>query len=191
MGLFTGTASTPRRRTSSTPLKRRSLGGSKRIVSNSTQTLNAVPIVTTEPSPNGGATATPPSLKQQDSVRIDAASDEDPELDLADLQSDNVLLYDRRIPLDEALGLSSLHPAEPSFLERILEYVSAHYLDCFGITHQDEIIRHHNRLVPFFAKAPRFLSIHSLKKKELDRDFTDVPDTNETCARKELCQGRC
>ena len=119
------------------------------------------------------------------------SSDTEPDLELDDLQSDNAFLYDRQVSLDSALGLAPLAPPAPSLLERIDAYIQEHYLDCFGITHHNELVHHHNRLIPFVAKAPRFLSIHSLKRKELERDYTDVPDTSETCPRKESCLGRC
>lgn len=112
---------------------------------------------------------------------------EEPDLDLADLQSDNALLYHRLVPLDSALGI---HAGAASLLELIDTHVAEHYLESFGIAHQDELVRHHNRLIPFVAKAPRFLSIHSLKRRDLDRDYTNVPDTSVTCVRKHLCLGR-
>ncbi len=205
MGLFTAPSIASRR-----PLKRRSLGGLK---NNLTGTIEASgpssKTIAAEPPPNGkqteaeeaapiktqilvGAAAiSDPPQEQTVAQNVDTSDEEDHDLDLADLESDNAFLYDRRIPLDEALGLYPLHQPELSFLEQIDAYVSAHYLDCFGITHKDEIVHRHHRVILLPAKAPRFLSIHSLKRKELERDFADVTDTTETCARKQLCQGRC
>lgn len=204
MGLFTGTSSTTRRSASSAPLKRRSLGRSRDMLSNTNQAIAS------EPSPNAPSTSSAPrihldlprkpnSSSSSDNLTFSHSASqpslddeqESEELDLADLQSDNAFLYDRQVPLDSALGISPVHPPEPSLLDRIDAYIAEHYLDCYGLTHHNEIVRHHNRLVPFFPKAPRFLSIHSLKRKQLERDFSDVLDTTETCARKQLCLGRC
>ncbi|SPO24752.1 uncharacterized protein UTRI_01724_B [Ustilago trichophora] len=199
MGLFTGTSSTSRRPASSVPLKRRSLGRSRDIASSSAASSNTGTSTASEPSPNGPSSSstarvqselprTPSSSSSSDNPTSSHSAsrpcpdeDEPEELDLADLQSDNAFLYDRQAPLDSALGLSPVHPPELSLLERIDAYITEHYLECFGVTHQNELVRHHNRLVPFHSKAPRFLSIHSLKRKDLERDFTHVLDTSETC----------
>lgn len=218
MGLFTGTpSSASRRSTSSAPLKRRSLGRLNKDSSGTSfgpssdgaqsaapdnhtaggadgaaESIGAVSLPSTQTSVKAkseSGTHKGPPLPTQETHGV-SVSDEEPELDLADLQPDNAFLYERHLPLDSAIGLVPLS-AEVSILERIDAYIAEHYLECFGITHQDEIVDHHNRLIPFFAKAPRFLSIHSLKRKELERDYTDAPDTTETCARKQLCLGRC
>ncbi|KAJ1038294.1 hypothetical protein NDA14_007133 [Ustilago hordei] len=200
MGLFTGTSSSATgRANSAAPLKRRSLGRVNRDSSGSllgplsrgttTTTKPALPVEEGRPkSPEGvedDQVQTPAALKASSQSGAEETSDEEP--DLADLQSDNTFLYQRHLPLDSALGLKPLHPPKVSIFERIDAYIAEHYLDCFGITHQDEEVQHHNRLVPFFAKAPRFLSIRSLKRKELERDYTKERDTTETCARKQLC----
>lgn len=201
MGLFTGAALTAHR--PARQLKRRSLGGKRAGSSTSSPSSAAEP---SEPSPNGHTPTVPTIHPQQTSskrtqkassdgqtapVRSDSIGDEEgADLDLAELRSDDAFLYERSAPVDVALGLDS-SPPQPSLLERIEVYVAEHYLDCFGITHRDELVRHHNRLIPFFAKAPRFVSIHSLKQKELERDYTEVHDTADTCARRQLCQGRC
>ncbi|KAJ1027497.1 hypothetical protein NDA18_003500 [Ustilago nuda] len=204
MGLFTGTSSSATgRANSAAPLKRRSLGRVNRDSSGSllgplsrgtttTTTKPAFPVGEGRPkSPEGvedDQVQTPAALKASSQSGAEETSDEEP--DLADLQSDNTFLYQRHLPLDSALGLKPLYPPKVSILERIDVYIAEHYLDCFGITHQDEEVQHHNRLVPFFAKAPRFLSIRSLKRKELERDYTKERDTTETCARKQLCLER-
>ena len=211
MGLFTGTSSiATRRANSAAPLKRRSLGRVNRDSSGSllgpssrgTTTIKpALPAEEGRPKSSErvhddqvqtpAALSSAAALKASSQSGAEETSDEEPDLDLSDLQSDNTFLYERHLPLDSALGLKPLHPPKVSILERIDAYIAEHYLDCFGITHQDEEVQHHNRLVPFFAKAPRFLSIRSLKRKELERDYTKERDTTETCARKQLCLGRC
>lgn len=206
MGLFTDTTPTSSRR----PLKRRSLGGAKNGITTPAPTSQGSQTSETpaEPVPKEksaslttqGSTETttildtppkaptPPQAKPQTEADL---SDDDDDEDLPDLQSDTTFLYDRLIPLSSALGLAPPSQPLPTILSQIDAYVCTHHLDCFGITHRSEAILHHNRLIPFSAKAPRFLSIHSLKRKELERDFTDALDTCETCPRKELCLGRC
>lgn len=214
MGLFTAPSSALRRPTSSAPLKRRSLGGKATASKVNSETSTHIAPLTAgsssalqsfEPEAQRSAASssdhpftssfdaqsTGKQYEAQSSREAAEGSDEEQDLDLADLQSDTAFLYDRHAPLDSALGLNSHQTPESPFLERIEAYVAEHYLDSFGITHRNELINHHNRLVPFHAKAPRFLSIHSLKRKELERDFTEVPDTVDTCARKQRCLGRC
>ncbi|SPC66812.1 uncharacterized protein UHOD_02333 [Ustilago sp. UG-2017b] len=207
MGLFTGTSSSATRRANSAaPLKRRSLGRVNRDSSGSLLGLSSRGTTTIKPAlpaeegrpksservhddqvQTPAALSSAAALKASSQSGAEETSDEEPDLDLSDLQSDNTFLYERHLPLDSALGLKPLHPPKVSILERIDAYIAEHYLDCFGITHQDEEVQHHNRLVPFFAKAPRFLSIRSLKRKELERDYTKERDTTKTCARKQLC----
>lgn len=221
MGLFTDTPSTALRPASSARLKRRSLGRSRQSLTStvalpqssqvaaaselntdaaqSGSTISAESIhvdraqinshnLNTPPRPAAtsslGPTKSPASQKKE-------YLDEESELYLADLESDNIFLYLRQGSPDSALGTTALQSPEPDLIQRIDTYVATHYLDCFGMSHFNEHVRHHNRLVPFLSKAPRFLSIHSLKRKELERDYTDVVDTVDTCPRKELCLGRC
>ena len=217
MGLFTGSSSASRRPTSAAPLKRRSLGRSRESLSktrvaavaaeSSQSEVPSTPLSGQVKSENSekshhqtpwqpASHSAPPTTQQLDSTQSatlnEPNSDEEADPDLADLQSDNTLLYDRHLPLDSALGVHPLAPpGKFDYLERIDAYVAEHYLDCFGITRCNELVGHHNRIVPFFAKAPRFLSIHSLKRKELERDYTEVADTIDTCPRQELCLGRC
>lgn len=188
MGLFTATTpNIPATRR----LKRRSLGKSNK-------TIITPSVAAVEPSPASSAGIGPLSKEnltssEQENISTTAQqdSDQDSEFELVDLQSDTTFLYERHLPLDSPLGSHPLHSNELSILEQIDAHVAKHYLDCYGISHHDEIVHHHNRLIPFFAKAPRFLSIHSVKQKELERDYTDAPDTSQTCPRQQLCQGRC
>lgn len=216
MGLFTGPALSSRRPIASAPLKRRSLGRSPDKARNEETSAKGLQaedgdsevifkgraFVTESvrqddpPGPEGRqgqsvAPLTAQALPSGPTLIEATVSDEEQELDLADLQSDNAYMYERSLPSESALGMSPSRLPEPDMLVRIEAYVADHYLDCFGITHHDELIRHHDRIVPFFAKAPRFLSIHSLKRKELERDYAEVVDTTETCPREELCLGRC
>ncbi|SJX61657.1 uncharacterized protein SRS1_12641 [Sporisorium reilianum f. sp. reilianum] len=219
MGLFTGSSSASRRPTSAAPLKRRSLGRSRESLSKSQAHAPVAPsangggIVAEESIHNSDPQSAqsghaldsqsaqqpsePTRPREPDASPLPAQKrstlqdeDDEAEPELADLQSDNTFLYDRQLPLDSALGTTLDHPPEPGLLERIDAHVAEHYLDCFGITHHKELTRHDNRIVPLFAKAPRFLSIHSLKRKDLEWDYTEVADTIDTCPREHLCLGR-
>ncbi|TKY86726.1 hypothetical protein EX895_004366 [Sporisorium graminicola] len=179
---------------SSVPLSNGGVGAAEQSLRNtdpqgkSALSDQSIPQLQTQPLPATTSKLHAFPLTAQSKIHSD---DEDEHTELADLQSDNTFLYDRQLPLDSALGTGIGNAPEPNFLERISAYVAEHYLDCFGITHHKELVRHDNRLVPFIAKAPRFLSIHSLRRKELERDYTEVTDTVDTCPREQLCLGRC
>lgn len=130
-------------------------------------------------------------LKRQVSARqakpLPIQSNSDDEDDLPELASDSAVLYQRRCSMEDALGT---HDQVALHLQ-IAAYVEQRYFHALGLTRLIEPIEAPLQTVPYDAKAPRFISIHAIRRKELERDYTQPPDTTQTCHRKGNCSGRC
>lgn len=122
-------------------------------------------------------------------IKSGLSGDSEDQDSLPELASDIALLYQRCCPIEHALG--SHCTSEVSIQDQIAAYVEQRYFYALGLDRLLEPIGTQVRTVPFETRAPRFISIHAIRRKELERDFTQPPDTSETCQRRSNCSGRC
>lgn len=108
---------------------------------------------------------------------------------LPNLVKNKSVLYRRRGSPESPIGAHT--SSETAIQDDIFAYVEQRYFHGLGLSRLAEPVRQQVRVVSYHTKAPRFISIHAVRLKELERDYVEPQDTTRICHRKKTCTGRC
>ncbi|KAN0063292.1 hypothetical protein ACQY0O_004456 [Thecaphora frezii] len=106
-------------------------------------------------------------------------------------------LFTSHVPSHLALGLQPVQPKLSQRLPCSGEDAEAEGALCYSstaihtITRRTVMVRTFTVAFDKTQRAPRFISVHSIRRKELERDYCPPPDSRETCPTGKHCQGRC
>ncbi|EPQ26565.1 uncharacterized protein PFL1_06909 [Pseudozyma flocculosa PF-1] len=93
-----------------------------------------------------------------------------------------------------AIGMRPAHKSMGAILQACLKRRRDSKLPLpapFGVVRRCVLEQSFSSAFSMPKRAARFVSIHSIRRKELERDYCPPPQPHETCPRGHRCLGRC